>query len=121
MLDTGNNLQYTAMSSTLFDELKQTKILPNYISLNRTHVEAASAGGDTLYIKGVLNHHLTFSTESNTKIEFNKFYVIENLVNDLNIGKLQLDRLDTKWFFKRQAIWIKDTRLRLNLPKNSRS
>ena len=121
VLDTGNNLQYTAMSSTIFEELKRIKILPKAIPLNRTHVEAASVGGDALYIKGVLNHDLTFNTESDTKIEFSKFYVIENLVNDLNIGKLQLDRLDTKWFFKRQAIWIKDTRLRLHLPKDSRS
>lgn len=87
------------MSTTPFEELKRIKVLPRIMTLNRTHVEAASAGGDALCIKGVLKIELTFNTESGPKIGLDKFYLIDNLVNDLNIGKLQLDRLDTNWFF----------------------
>ena len=120
-IDSGNNLKYPVMSATLFEDFKQIGILPRTISLDRTSIKAAAANGRSISIKGVLNYEIKFKTEAGTDFIFNKFYVINKLANDLNLGKLQLDQLDVKWDFKKQTVCLLNKTVVLHSQRNKTS
>ena len=118
ILDIGNNLKYPAISNTLYKTLKQSNVIPQQLRLKRTNINVGAANGSTINIKGRLNFPLIFKTESGATITFANSYVIDGLLNDINIGKAKLGALDTKWFFKTQEVLILDSKVKLYPPKS---
>ena len=71
-------------------------MIPQQLRLRRTNINIGAAYGSTINIKGRLHFPLIFKTDSGATITFAISYVIDGLLNDINIGKAALDALDAK-------------------------
>ena len=109
ILDSGNDLSLPAISAVMYKKLKDSKIIPDKLSLKRTSCSIKGADNSPLSVLGKLNYPLIFTHPSNHNLElkFNQFYVIEGLSNSINLGKPVLKQIDTVWDFKSPTISIK--------------
>ena len=119
ILDSGNDLSLPAISAVMYKKLKDSKIIPDKLSLKRTSCSIKGADNSPLSVLGKLNYPLIFTHPSNHNLElkFNQFYVIEGLSNSINLGKPVLKQIDTVWDFKSPTISIKNISIPLTNQK----
>ena len=112
-LDSGNSLVYPAISTHVIDELKMMKIIPRNTELIKAKATIKGADGKAINIRGILNISLPIKIGNNQQLPLEKYYVVDALVNELNLGTYQMGRINCKWTFNTQEISIMGERKEL--------
>ena len=102
---------------TTFNKLKDDQLIPHNLTLKRSNLLIMGPDGSKLSTNGILRYPLTFMGKNGLKFTLSKFYVIQNLCNDLNFGKIILDKLKTTWNFNTQIITILGKYIKLQPQK----
>ena len=117
-LDTGNNMAHPAMSSVTYRKLNIQGVINSKQRLQSTNSVASSVNKMAVIIKGMLNFDtpLHFYTEMQRVLSLKTFYIIDNMSNDINIGKYTMSGLNIKWFLKDDCILIGNDKIPLRPP-----
>ena len=113
-LDSGNELVYPVISTNVVDELKIMGVIPKTIKLKHSKAQVFSAAGEDMAMRGILAYRIPIQTKNEQQLPFKKYYVVDNLVNDINLGKSPLTQLNCKWTFKEDEVSVLEERMKLS-------
>ena len=113
-LDSGNELVYPVISTNVVDELKIMGVIPKTIRLKHSKAQVFSAAGEDMAMRGILAYRIPIQTKNEQQLPFKKYYVVDNLVNDINLGKSPFTQLNCKWTFKEDEVSILEEKMKLS-------
>ena len=112
-LDTGNTLKYPVVSTHILDDLVQIGLLSKLYKLKFAPIQVKGPDGRHLSVKGVLDFKIPIKTNLGKYLPFTQYYVLDNLVNDMNFGIQSMRALSCKWTFDLEKIIILGEEMKL--------
>ena len=107
ILDTGNSMSYPSMSLNVYKELKAIDAIKSSQKITDTHTLGRAVNGANFTTWSLdLEIPLRFLTEVGTKIEFQKFYILHNMPDDINIGKYAMSKLEIFWDLRKDFVYV---------------
>ena len=113
LLDSGNNLLCPAMSTRLYEELKDKGYISKDVQLKKTMMKANSVQGQKLKVKGILQIETGSIWVSGIKLSLNKYYIIDDLNTEVNLGQVTMAKMNLKWDFMNSYVVLKEKRIQL--------
>ena len=112
-------MRYPSMSIFVFEELKSINVLKSDQKLLDSHISGEAVNGAYFTVRTLdLEDPVTFLTEVGNKIRLRKFYVIDKMPDDINIGKYAMSELGIRWDLKQDFVYLGKNRVPLRYNKN---
>ena len=114
MLDTGNSMRYPLMGKSVYNELKAINVIKNDVELSKSGVPIKAINNKLYTAKKLqLKTPLTFLTTVGSEIRLQNFYVQDEMISHINIGKYSLSELGVKWDLRNNFVYIHDEKIPL--------
>ena len=114
MLDTGNSMRYPLITSRVYEELKNIKVLSEDQTFENSNTSVQALDNHIYTIEElILQSPIIFLTDSGSEIAFDRFYVQPAMLSDINIGKYSLSRLGIKWDLQKNYVYFGKSKIKL--------
>ena len=119
IIDSGNNLPETVISSEAYNALKRAGVIRS--ELEQTSITAKSADSNEIKVLGEIRGNFTLYLGKGNATRIEKLIVIENLQHAMNIGSHLLQKLNAILDFGQNVLQIGTTQIPLLKPKQKPS
>ena len=115
MLDTGNSMRYPLITSTVYKDLKNIKVLSEDQTFENSNTSVQALDNHIYTIEElILPSAIIFLTDSGSEMAFDRFYVQPAMLSDINIGKYSLSRLGIKWDLQKNYVYFGKSKIKLH-------